>query len=111
MAWLKPSRDIWLAVALLSIACAGLRHFAGSAVVSTALYAILVLVGSGIAISLFLKKRRHRKENGILFIASLAPLFMPFIDISSGWRIVCLLVIALVAMVEWQSQRTHRNVV
>ncbi|WP_176592724.1 hypothetical protein [Sphingobium sp. EM0848] len=106
----KPSRDIWLVVALLSILCAVFRHFGGSALAYTALYAILALVGVGIAISLFLEKLRHGRAHGNLFVATLAPLFLLFIDLSSGWRIACLLVIALVAMVEWQSRRAGRNV-
>lgn len=55
MAWLKPSRDIWLMVASLSIACALLRHFDGSVLAYMTFYALLVLFGIGITISLFLK--------------------------------------------------------
>lgn len=110
MTLLKPSRDMWLAVASLSIACAVFRHFGVSVVTYTVFYAILVLVGVSIAIFLGLQKRKSVRVQGSLFIATLAPLFLLFIDLSSDWRTACLLVIALVALVEWKSQRVTRNV-
>jgi hypothetical protein len=109
MAKLKPSRDIWLIVASLSIACALLRHFGGSALTYTTFYALLVLSGIGITISLFLG-RRQGEVNGNLFFATLAPLALIFVDLSNGWRIACLLVIALVALIEWRFQHARRDI-
>lgn len=110
MTLLKPSRDMWLVLAALSITCAIIRYLDGSAVLYTVFYAILIFVGIGIATFLLTKKKSYFRANGSLLFATLVPPFLLFIDLSSGWRVTCYLVIGLVAAMEWNSERKRRSV-
>lgn len=85
-----PPHHIWLAFALLSTMCALVRYFDLSATVYTISYGALTSIGLGAAIYLTLQVRRSMRINSDLFIATLAPSFLLFIDLSSNWRVFCL---------------------
>jgi hypothetical protein len=101
---------MWLAFALLSTLSAIVRYFELSATVYTISYGVLVFVGLGTALYLMLQARRSGRIHGDLLLATLAPCFLLFVDLSSDWRVVCLLVIVLVAMFEWKKGRVGRDV-
>jgi hypothetical protein len=103
MSVLRPSRDIWLVLALLSAASAIVRYVSLSPIVYTYCYALLTLLGLGTATYLALQSRSVRIGSSS-FVATLAPSLLLFIDLSSNWRVICLFVITLVAMLEWRSR-------
>lgn len=105
MSVLRPSRDIWLMLALLSAASAFARYVGLSHIVYTICYALLSLLGLGIATYLALQARRSARIDSSSFIATLAPAVLLFIDLPSNWRVTCLLAITLIAMQEWRSRR------
>jgi len=110
MASLKPSRDMWLVLSAPALICAAIRYFGGSAVIYTLSYAMLVIVGIGIAVFLLANKRSYFRAEGSLWFATLAPPVLLFIDLASGWRVICSLVMALVGIMEWNSERGRLNV-
>jgi hypothetical protein len=106
----RPLHHIWLTFALLSTICAVVRYFDLSATAYTISYGALTCVGLGAAIYLTLQIRRSVRIQSDLFIATLAPSFLLFIDLSSNWRVFCLLAITLVATLEWRRQRVARDI-
>lgn len=66
---------------------------------------MLVVVGIVIATFLLAKKRNYFRAKGSLWFATLAPPVLLFIDITSDWRVICYLVVALVGILEWNSER------
>lgn len=110
MASLKPSRDMWLILSAPAVICAAIRYFGGSAVIYTLFYAMLVFAGIGIAVFLLVKKRGYVRAEGSLWFATLAPAVLLFIDLSSDWRVICYLIVALVGIMEWNSERGRRKV-
>jgi hypothetical protein len=104
MSILRPSRDLWLMLALLSAASAFFRYVGLSPIVYTICYALLTLLGLGTATYLALQARRSVRIDSSSFIVTLAPALLLFIDLPSNWRVTCLLAITLVAMLEWRSR-------
>lgn len=104
MSILRPSRDIWLMLGLLSAASALFRYVGVSPIVYTICYALLTLLGLGTATCLAFQTRKSVRIDSSSLIATLSPALLLFIDIPSNWRVACLLLITLVAMVEWRSR-------
>jgi hypothetical protein len=104
MSIIRPSRDIWLMLGMLSAASAFFRYVGLSPIVYTICYVLLALLGLGTATYLTFQARRSVRVDSSSFIATLAPALLLFIDLPSKWRIICLLVITLVAMLEWRSR-------
>ncbi|WP_145202668.1 hypothetical protein [Sphingobium sp. B2] len=104
MITLRLSRDIWLMLAMLSAASAFFRYFGLSPIVYTICYVVLTVLGLGTATYLTLQARRSVRIDSISVIATIAPALLLFIDLPSSWRVICLLVIALIAMLEWKSR-------
>lgn len=110
MSILRPSRDIWLVLALLSAASAFVRYVSLSPIVYTICYLLLALLGLGTATYLALEARRSVRIDSSSFIATLAPSLLLFVDLSSNWHVLCLLVITLVAMLEWRSRLASASI-
>lgn len=104
MSIFRPSREIWLMLAMLSAASALFRYVGLSPIVYTICYSLLTLLGLGIATYLALQARQSVRIDSSSFIATLAPAVLLFIDLPSNWRVTCLLVITLVAVLEWRSR-------
>jgi hypothetical protein len=104
MITLRLSRDIWMMLAMLSAASAFFRYVGLSPILYTICYVFLTVLGLGIATYFALQARRSVRIDSISFIATIAPALLLFIDLPSNWRVICLLVITLIAMLEWRSR-------
>ncbi|WP_370307731.1 hypothetical protein [Sphingobium abikonense] len=104
MSIIRPSRDIWLMLGMLSAASAFFRYVALSPIVFTICYVLLSLLGLGTATYLTFQARRSIRVDSSSFIATLTPALLLLIDLPNNWRITCLLVITLIAMLEWRSR-------
>lgn len=110
MSVLRPSRDIWLVLALLSALSAFIRYAGLSPIIYTICYTLFTVLGLATATYLTLQSRRSARIDSNSLIVTLAPSLLLLVDLPSNWRITCLLVITLVAMLEWRSRAADRSI-